>query len=101
MPSLIHHEHRDNISPIHRDEVQKWEQFKAPASSDGAWAISAFPELILGHAFDPQALTIEDVVIYTARNEYEDPEYRLRFNVRNVGISTIERYSVNVWHLLP
>lgn len=101
MPSLIHSEHRGNISPIRGGEVQEWEKFKAPATTDGAWAISAFPEMIYGHVIQHQALTIEDVVIYTALDEYEDPEYRLRFKVKNVGTSTIERYSVNVWHLVP
>jgi hypothetical protein len=63
--------------------------------------VSAFPELFSEHPVGHQALTIENVEIYTGRDEYEDPEYQLRFKVRNVGVSTIERYSVNVWHIVP
>ena len=53
------------------------------------------------HAHVGQALTVEDVVILTGRDEYEDPAYKLEFKVRNVGMSTIQRYSVNVWFLVP
>jgi len=46
-------------------------------------------------------LTIEDVRIQTGRDEEGDPAHKLHFKVRNVGPSTVERYVVNVWHLLP
>jgi hypothetical protein len=92
-PSLIHSEHRDNPTPIKGGEFQDWDLFKAPTTSHGAWVISTFPELrIEGPEITcGQALTIEDVVIYAHLDENRDPEYLLRFRVRNVGTSTIER----------
>jgi hypothetical protein len=103
MPTLIHSEHRDNINPIRPGEVQAWEEFKGPASSQDAWVVSAFPQMIYGEVHVGQALTVEEVAVVTDLDEYEDPQctYILRFNVRNVGIGTIERYSVNVWFLAP
>jgi hypothetical protein len=101
MPTLIHSEHRDNINPIRPGEVQEWENFKGPATNQEAWVVSAFPEMIFGEVHVGESLTVEEVVIVAGLDEYEDPQYKLHFKVRNVGLSTIERYSVNVWFLAP
>jgi hypothetical protein len=73
VPTLILGEHRDNIEPIRPGEVQE------------------------GQVHVGQELTVEEVRVATHLDENEDPEYILNVKVRNVGLGTIERYSVNVW----
>ena len=45
-------------------------------------------------------LKVEDMIVEAGRDAEGDPAIELHFKVRNVGASMIERYFVNVWHLL-
>jgi hypothetical protein len=101
MPTLFLGEHRDNIDPIRAGEIQEWEGFKGPATDEGAWVVSAFPQMIYGEVHVGQELTVEEVRVATHLDENEDPEYLLNVKVRNVGLGTIDRYSVNVWIIAP
>ncbi|SRR6266542_4241155 len=100
MPSLVLSEHKQNQNPLQPGHFRQWTNFRAPQSDSGAWVVSAFAASRPGPQ-QSDVLTIEDVRIQTGRDEEGDPAHKLHFKVRNVGPSTVERYVVNVWHLLP
>jgi hypothetical protein len=100
MPSLVFKEQQSNKDPIDPGGVQEWVDFDGPKAERGAWLISAFADRIPGPA-QSDTLRVEDVRSETTRDEEGDPTHKLHFQVRNVGPSTINRYVVNVWHVLP
>src|SRR5512133_3317554 len=65
---------------------KEWEGFKGPATNQGAWVVSAFPQMLFGEVRVGQELTVEEVRVATHLDENEDPEYLLNVKVRNVGL---------------
>ncbi len=100
MPSIVFVTQKQNRDPLRPNHVQEWVDFAGPQSEKGAFLISAFAL----HTTGPQqsdTVRVEDIRVETTRDRKGDPTHRLHFQVRNVGSSTIRRYVVNVWHVLP